>query len=232
MKKETQLYQKIQENSLADISSFHAMIHDIKSPLNQVEGLLRIVLNQNRDKDIKELINMALECNSRISGMVSDIMHAASCETNDCIDLSEIIHRLHYRLKAVEGFQNTDIILNDQDTCSFFTNRAILTSILQNLLENAIKYRNPEQVRNKVFINCNIECGKIYIEVKDNGMGIEPKLLPRIFQRSIKNGDNCGHGMGLYISRENAQKLGGSLTARSNEKSGTTFLLKLPVTRI
>ena len=232
MKKETQLYQNIRENSLADISSFHAMIHDIKSPLNQVEGLLRIILHQNRDKEIKKLIDMALECNSRISGMVSDIMLAASCETNDCIDLSEIIQCLHYRLKAVEGFENTDIILNDYNTCTFFTNRAILTSILQNLLENAIKYRNPERSVNKVFVNCNIKCGKIYIEVKDNGMGIEPKLLPRIFQRSIKNGNNCGHGMGLYISRENAEKLGGSLTARSNGKSGSTFLLELPVKKI
>jgi signal transduction histidine kinase len=65
--------------------------------------------------------------------------------------------------------------------------------------------------------------------VKDNGMGIEEEVLPRIFEMFFGTNNNIGSGLGLYITKEAVQVLGGTISASSQIKEGTILTITLPI---
>jgi C4-dicarboxylate-specific signal transduction histidine kinase len=112
------------------------------------------------------------------------------------------------------------------------TDKHKVLMILVNLISNA-KYAMdgvPQEARRLALTLEPADAGRVRIQVRDNGMGIEPELLTRIFQYGFTTRDE-GHGFGLHSSALGAQELGGSLTAHSNGPGqGATFTLELPCT--
>ncbi|HEX8436183.1 ATP-binding protein, partial [Archangium sp.] len=104
--------------------------------------------------------------------------------------------------------------------------------ILVNLISNA-KYALDEAPAEQRCLTLRLEAptaDRVRIEVRDNGMGIAPELLTRIFQHGFTTRDE-GHGFGLHSSALAAQELGGTLTAHSEGPGrGATFTLELPCT--
>jgi signal transduction histidine kinase len=107
-----------------------------------------------------------------------------------------------------------------------------ITQILANLLNNAAKY-----TRRGGRIDLTAQCGhgEVEISVRDNGMGIAPEMLPRVFDMFVRAHDSKGTGsgglgVGLWLARTLAEQHGGSLQARSEGRGqGSEFILRLPV---
>jgi signal transduction histidine kinase len=107
---------------------------------------------------------------------------------------------------------------------------ALLRQILVNLVDNAIKY-SPRGGRVEVLVTD--EQTQVRVAVVDEGIGIAPSEQARVFEKFYRvdpamAGGVGGSGLGLYISREIAQQMGGSLALRSSPGSGSTFVLQLP----
>ncbi len=98
--------------------------------------------------------------------------------------------------------------------------------VLANLIENALRYT---PAGGRVDVGAALEDARVRITVADTGAGIDPELLPRVFDRFAKSDTSRGFGLGLAIARHLARAHGGTLEATSALGAGTTMTLLLPV---
>ncbi|WP_297802025.1 CHASE3 domain-containing protein [uncultured Brevundimonas sp.] len=108
--------------------------------------------------------------------------------------------------------------------------RMAIEQIFGNLIDNAIKYRNPEQSLLLSINGSETVGGFVEFEVRDNGRGIDPKDHERVFELFRRSGrqDRPGEGVGLAFVRNTVRRLGGSISIESELGQGTAFIIRLP----
>jgi signal transduction histidine kinase len=102
--------------------------------------------------------------------------------------------------------------------------------VLQNLINNAIKYSDPE--KKKKIVNIDVKEGNdvIQIQITDNGIGIDPESIPKIFSMYYRATEKSkGSGLGLFIVKEAIHKIQGKVTVESALNLGSTFTIELPL---
>jgi signal transduction histidine kinase len=110
------------------------------------------------------------------------------------------------------------------------TDRLSLEQVIGNLFDNAVKYRAKERPLLLKVSSMTLPGDQVAIEVADNGRGIAPQDLGRIFElfRRVGKQDQAGEGVGLAYARTVVRNLGGDVTATSELDKGTTFRIVLP----
>ena len=109
------------------------------------------------------------------------------------------------------------------------TDKGRLGVILNNLVDNAIKYHRHANPGKYVAVQTEDLGEKILIKVIDNGQGIPIDAQPKIFDMFFRASENSkGSGLGLYIVKDMVERLGGSIKLESEKGEGTTFTLKFP----
>jgi signal transduction histidine kinase len=108
-----------------------------------------------------------------------------------------------------------------------------LDLIWSNLLDNAIRY---SPVGSEVVIAVSPDDGKVRVDVRDRGLGIERDQLQHIFERfqradASRSRETGGYGLGLAIAKAMTEAYGGSIAAESRQGEGTVFSVRLPVSR-
>jgi signal transduction histidine kinase len=104
-----------------------------------------------------------------------------------------------------------------------------LLVIFNNLLSNTIKYRDSKKDQNFIHFYITVEKDTLKIRVQDNGIGIAPDFLPKVFNMFYRATERSeGAGLGLYIVRETVHKLGGKISVDSEVGVGTTFDIEVP----
>jgi signal transduction histidine kinase len=213
-----------------DQTMIYALAHDIKSPLSHVEGLLLIAKKMNKDPELEGILQMAINANRNLTEKVNDMLDASLRERNKVpVDLKEMIRQIWDSILPVKE-ENILMVHRCEINDMVLADKIRLKSILQNLMENAIKYRKKEG-KHKITIRSYLAGNQIHIKVMDNGLGIRADDLQKIFQASYRaNSTQSGHGMGLYLALRNARHMGGTLIAESEPAEGTTFTLTFPIT--
>jgi two-component system phosphate regulon sensor histidine kinase PhoR len=112
-------------------------------------------------------------------------------------------------------------------------NSQLLEQAIVNLIDNAIKYSDAG---GRIVLGCEKDRGEVVISVRDEGQGIEPEHLPRLFERfyrvdKARSRNLGGTGLGLAIVKHIAQAHGGEISVESTLGSGSTFYLRLPLQR-
>jgi signal transduction histidine kinase len=111
----------------------------------------------------------------------------------------------------------------------FSSDSLVILVALQNLLSNAIKYQSEEQTDKYVKFTVNVLRGAASITVEDNGIGIEPEFLPKIFDMFFRaSAVGAGSGIGLYNAKHALDKLGATIHVQSVINVGTKFEIVLP----
>lgn len=101
--------------------------------------------------------------------------------------------------------------------------------VFHNLISNAIKYSNPQEKNSYIAINGKVDHENAYLTITDNGLGIKPEHMVRIFEMFYRAHQQAtGSGLGLYIVKEVMDKLNGKISANSNSTGITTFELEFP----
>ena len=178
----------------------------------------------------------------RLAGMIEQILHFAAGQAGratydlQTVQISDVIADALSNvtaLPAAEGFTiERDI---DPDLPAVRADFAALTRCLQNLILNAVKYGGESRwVRVRAERSAADRAPGIRISVEDRGMGIEPADRPHIFEpfyrgRTAQAAQIHGAGLGLSLSLDIAQAMGGRLTVTSEPGQGSTFVLDLPV---
>jgi signal transduction histidine kinase len=119
----------------------------------------------------------------------------------------------------------------DMAARSIVSDRLSLEQILGNLVDNAVKYAEPDRPLALAIRSRPVARRRIEIEVEDNGRGIAPEDHARIFELFRRSGpqDIKGDGIGLAHVRSLARRLGGEITVQSQLGKGSTFRLRLPI---
>ncbi|MBA2875223.1 ATP-binding protein [Thermaerobacillus caldiproteolyticus] len=212
------------------------MSHELRTPLNGILGFAQLLemdhsLNSQQREFVQEILNGA----RHLVNLVNEILDLARIETGklkityDVIRPDSIIDESIKLIQPLANKRNIQIInqvrLDEHDYVYIDSTR--FRQILLNLLDNAVKY-NRENGR--VIITGRSEGGKIYIHVKDSGIGIPEEECDRIFEPfyRIQGTGVDGTGIGLAFVKQLIQLMGGSIGVESKLGVGSDFWISLP----
>ena len=210
--------------------------HDLKAPVLNIEGLIYALTaameGQNTDR-IPMMIEMMKTSVLKFKETIQALTEIARTNKNldedaEVIDLDEVLEDV--RLGIHELIQETGTRIEANLSCSHIRfPKANMSSVLQNLIINAIKYRSPDRLP-LIVCSCKEEDSKVLIQVKDNGMGIPASQLNKIFMMFKRYHTHIeGTGVGLYLVKRIVENFGGSVKVESEVGQGTQFTLELPV---
>ncbi|HEX6368300.1 MAG TPA: ATP-binding protein, partial [Longimicrobium sp.] len=233
-----QARQRELESAMASRSRFYAsMSHELRTPINAILGYSALLLddiygplNEQQARGI-ERANQAAK---HLLELVNDILDLSKIEAGK-IDLEiqtanfpALIQDLFVTVRPLADEHGSELTLACQQELTITTDPRRVRQIVLNLLSNAIKFGEGKPIT----VDCRQrEDGGVEVDVRDEGRGIEPENLDRIFDEFVQIAhpdQQLGTGLGLPISRRLAVLLGGSLEVQSALGEGSTFRLSLP----
>lgn len=220
------------------------MSHELRSPLNAIIGFSQLILRtKNLPPEQYENACIIQRSGEYLLNIINDILDFSKIEAGKMTlkqgdfdfyrlldDLEDILH-----LRAVTKGLELTFKLGDNLPRYIYTDEVKLRQVLLNLLGNGIKFTHQGEVVLSVISNLN-EATEDYVltfSISDTGVGIYPDELSQLFQafRQAESGIKSqeGTGLGLVISRQFVQLMGGDITVASKLGKGTTFKFDLPV---
>lgn len=214
--------------------------HELKSPLNAIEGYLRIMEDKQAGDNIDDYMTMINRSLVRIQSMrnlILDMLDLTRLESGKKsrhireTDMKELAMMaidtikpmaIQQNIKLISDFDNDLIINADPDEIEI---------IFNNLLSNAVKYNREG---GQVHVEIKKVNNEMNISVADTGIGISTEDLPKLFGEfsRIKNNDTrniSGTGLGLSITKKMVELYKGTIDVDSKANFGTTFTIKLPI---
>ncbi|WP_372775593.1 ABC transporter substrate binding protein [Mangrovibacterium sp.] len=217
------------------------MSHEIRTPMNGIFGFTELLVNEKVTSDEQiGYIEIIRSCSRQLLQTIDSILEISSIRTlnisvnREPVPVNKLLLELQtiFSLKARE--RNLPILVKtppNQQQLTLFTDINILSKILGNLLDNALKFTN------KGHIEMGYTCSEneLTFFVSDTGVGISDKNMSHIFERFAQEEKELsrrfgGLGLGLSISQENAQLLGGTISVESKKHQGSTFYVTIPRT--
>jgi two-component system phosphate regulon sensor histidine kinase PhoR len=216
--------------------------HELRTPLSIFRGYLETLLEDPHQPpgELLRILQVMERHSERLNALVEDVLSLARLESPRIelelseVDLPELLHSImrdwekRFAAKQLKSHLNFPAALPH-----LRADETRLQELIYNLLDNAVKYSKPEGT---VFLQAEPAGDAIRISVADQGIGISPEDLPRIFERfyradKSRSGEQGGTGLGLSIVKHIAQLHGGSVEADSEFGKGTTISVLLPISR-
>lgn len=223
---------KVLEEKNKELEKFaYVAAHDLKSPLNNIYSLSCILADMYTDKLEKEgvtIVNHIISSSNNLKKLINDVLDYSkdsSILKNSCSDIN--ILNLQNELVDLFCIDKSISLKIESDLTSINTNYTALNQILQNLIDNAIKYNDKDTVKIKIGVNEDKE--KYHFYVKDNGPGITPSKQQKIFNifqtaTSKDKYGNSGHGIGLATVKKLIQQMDGEISLESTKEIGSKFV--------
>ncbi|HEX5338898.1 MAG TPA: ATP-binding protein [Gallionella sp.] len=225
------------QRSNADLERFaYSVSHDMRQPLRAVSGHLQLLQRSMKDKldeDERDNMNFALEGARRMDSMIVSLLEYSrvgrKTESKQWLASRESLDEALGFLAPLIGETGADVKLAGEWP-QVFASRDELTRLFQNLIGNAIKFREPDQPP-QVEIASSVHDGKWQVSVKDHGVGIAPHQIDRLFQFFSRLQSRMrfdGTGMGLALCRRIVDHHNGRIWVESEgEGKGSTFVFEL-----
>lgn len=209
------------------------LARDIKGSLNSIRLLLEIALSETENETARNYFGLIETTRKQLFARVEETlerMHGNDIINMSRIDFMEIIDKVRSFLAYMEGFADIRFKISVKNQIPFFSDAYAISSIIQNLLENAIKYRKHDSSMHDVNLSVYDNSDGVILKVSDNGIGMEEELSSRIFTFGVrdKNTSEEGHGIGLSLVKQLTEQLGGKISMDSVNDKGTSFTLIIP----
>ena len=215
--------------------------HELKTPATSLK-LLAESLVEILDEDPEQARFFAQRLKSeteRLAQLTSDLLDLARLESEEGlqnpepVDVRSVLMVVLARLRPAAKSKNITLSWRRSGSAGLYEIRGDetqLTSMLANLVENAVKYTPPG---GRVDVEGESSEREVVVRVSDTGIGIPEGSLPRIFERfyrvdKARSKETGGTGLGLSIVRHVAEKHGGTVAVDSTVGEGTTFTVRLP----
>ncbi|NRA13509.1 MAG: two-component sensor histidine kinase [Crocinitomicaceae bacterium] len=227
IKKELRLSNR-QKNFLLSVT------HELKTPLAANKLYIQTVTKRDLTKEqSNELLQKAIDENTRLERMIDNILNASRLEnkalppTKEQFNLSLLINQVKIRFNTISGVSN--IKTQVEDGLQINADHQMTETILNNLVENALKYAGKE---NDIIIYARKEGIQVVFGVKDLGPGVSKELKIEVFTKFFRaeneeTRSQKGTGLGLYIVAELIAIQNGTVTYLDNEPRGANFQIKM-----
>jgi signal transduction histidine kinase len=215
--------------------------HQLKAPLSGMRWASDVLVSDRIGKlnsKQEEYLKDVRESVSRMIRLVNDLLDVSKIESGKMevnfqdIDLKEIIAVVVKELNSFAIANNVKLIIDtERKIDKVKTDPVRIKMVIQNFIDNAIKYTSPDKGVVKVFLEN--KDGNVYCSVKDNGLGISKAEQARIFDKFFRgNGvvkkQTIGTGLGLYIAKAAIESSKGKIGFESEKGKGSTFWFTLP----
>ncbi|MBV8815232.1 MAG: response regulator, partial [Verrucomicrobia bacterium] len=213
------------------------MSHELRTPLNSILGYAQVLLRRlDRSEDQKAKVKTILSSGEHLLEMINEVLDLSRVESGkvsialQAVELPKFIAGIvdEFRLRASRSnLTFIHQVQGDLPEC-IETDPLRLRQVLYNLLGNAMKFTVQGEVALRVYVTSDL----LRFEVKDTGKGITPEDLPSIFNPFYQAANNQligqGVGLGLHISKQIVDLLGGKISVVSEPDRGTTFTFEIP----
>jgi signal transduction histidine kinase len=212
----------------------YSLSHSIRSPLASIMGLVNLVQRENKNQGemFSGYLGMMERSAKKLDETIAEIMeysrNARSEIQNVEINVRSVIEESLERLKYMSGADRVVPTINISQHHPFYSDPYRLEMIFSNLFANSIQYRNEGNESCTLEVDVQILDNVAKIRIADNGVGIAPEQLPRVFEMFYRGTTmSDGAGLGLYIAREAINKLEGQIKIESGLGVGTVCDIQL-----
>jgi signal transduction histidine kinase len=208
--------------------------HDIRSPLCTTLGLLGLLKDEDQTQAVANYLSLIESRMLRLDHFVHEILdHSVALNSEmvaKTVNLNRVVSNSLRELQHLPNAERLHTRLEIQeDHLPFISDEFRLGIIFRNLLSNAIKYLNTSLADNLLNIFVDIGTDSVTIILEDNGIGVAPESLGRIFEMFFRGTERSdGSGLGLYIVQMAVEGLGGTIRAESKINRYTRIELVLP----
>ncbi len=237
-------YQKVKESEKMKDEFINIAAHELRTPIQPILGMTDIIYSKIKDEEIHELLDIIMRNAKRLKRLTDNLLDITKIEDQSLmlkkekfnlnVLVSEVLkdylnkQKNQQKLEIVCDFKHTEDIIVEAD-------RDRLAQVIHNLLDNALKFTTSDkQQLISVIIDKKKESQQeeeeVILSVKDNGEGIHPKILPKLFTKFATSDQTTGTGLGLYICKNIIEAHGGRIWGENNlDEKGALFKFTLPI---
>ncbi len=211
--------------------------HDLQEPLRTIASFTQLLERRYKnqlDGDADEFINFIVEASVRMKQQIEDLLEFSRVMTRGSefikVNVNELLKEEISSLKTLIDENNAEISCNSMP--EIYADSIQVGRLFQNLIINSIKFRKPNESP-KIHISARKDekTHEYIFSISDNGIGIEPQYLERIFtifQRLHTREEYGGTGIGLAVAKKIVERHGGRIWVESEFGKGSTFYFTLP----
>ena len=222
------------------------MSHDIRTPMNAIIGFTTLaVSNIDNQERVKDYLTKTLSSSRHLLALINDILDMSRIESGKLqmeeteVNLAEMLHDIktivsgQIHAKQLELYMDA-LDVTDEDV---YCDRTRMGQILLNLLSNAIKFTpagGTVSVRVRQLAGTVRDCAQYEFRVRDNGIGMSPEFAKKIFEPFERERTSTvsriqGTGLGMAITRNIVEMMGGTIKVQTEKNRGTEFIICLPL---
>jgi two-component system, OmpR family, phosphate regulon sensor histidine kinase PhoR len=228
---EIERLERIRKDFVANVS------HELRTPLAAISGYAETLLEgalEDRENS-RRFAEIILNKARQLTNIVSDLLVLSTLESGkppapEPISLRESIESALRTVEPVARSRGINVIFKFAEDLDVLGHEIRLEQVFVNLLDNAIKFNRPE---GEVYVDIAREADRAVVHVRDTGLGIPSRDLPRIFERfyrvdKARSRATGGTGLGLAIVKHAVEQMGGSVSVESRLGQGSVFTVALP----
>jgi signal transduction histidine kinase len=206
--------------------------HDLRAPIASILGLTYLGKLELEEERARMFMGLVEDRIRKLDLVIADILSLARTKKFEVkleeLDFNELLDDTIVDVKFNKGASaialRYDRNLQNTFNCDYHQMKVILS----NLISNAVKYHNINQPTPYIRVTFNKYADRIEIAVEDNGQGIPPEALTKVFDMFYRASTNTeGTGLGLYIVQESLSKIKGTISVTSEFGKGSTFKITL-----
>ena len=240
---EEELYiakEKAEEMSRLKSNFLANMSHELRTPLTGILGFSEMLYTELKEKDFKDMAEIVLKGSRRLNHTLNSILDLSKIESDKVdlrkkhVNLTGVILEIGklFMISAKEKKIDLKTVFDEPDVY-VVVDEYILTQVISNLVNNAIKFTKEGQIIIETGLLKTDEGEKAYIKISDTGIGIAEKSKALIFEpfRQVSEGLSRtyeGTGLGLTITKKFVEIMGGTIELESEFGRGTTFTISFP----
>jgi len=240
------MYEQLRIQSKMQKEFIDVAAHELKTPIQPILGITGILLNSNNSRSAAkqdELLDIIMRNARRLQRLADDILDVTKIESEslnlkkESFNLNDVITNSVDDIitNIAKKSQQGDLIKLVYQPHDLFieADKSRITQVISNILDNAVKFSkanlNKEEGVGIININAEKADGQAIVSIKDTGMGVDPEIIPRLFEKFASKSFQ-GTGLGLYICKSIVQAHGGKIWAHNNtDGKGATFSFSLPI---
>ena len=206
----------------------------LRGPVSSARGLINVLKMISQDTEEQDFLKMLDDCNVDMITILEELTRISTLYynpiINDKINFEEIALEAFQDLQHLPNSERTTLSVQQDKDIVFHSDPFIIKPIFYCLIKNSMTYTDDTR---ECAINISVtrENNRTRLEVSDNGDGIPPEFLPRVFDMFYRAHKKArGPGLGLYIVKHIVDKLNGTVGISSQKDAGTTVIILLPST--
>lgn len=234
---------RIKNKELSNINTtkdrfFSIIAHDLKGPIGSALALSKIIVEDNKTNQLQfeNYSTLVYESLNNSYSLLNNLLEWARNQFQKIefnpkrLNLYSIVEEVAGNLSFLVQNKNIELKNESIESLQVFADEGMLKTILRNLISNALKFSNPGS---EILVSAVEHDRYVQVSVKDSGTGIEPEMIPKLFD--VKSNTTTfgtlgekGTGLGLILVKEFVEKHGGKIWVESEVDSGSTFKFQLP----